>query len=104
MRSPRLSAALAIALSLVGCTKKSQSAVVLEKEYIPARVEGAELKERQLDREQWLVRVEMADGRKATASLDEAEWKTFQVGDRVRADYSQGNYTGTVWVVEIHKP
>ena len=77
---------------------------MIAKEHIPAHVEGTELRERQTHHEQWLVDIKMADGRRATASLDEAEWKTFQVGDRVRADYNQGSYTGTVWYVEIHKP
>lgn len=93
-----------VVLLTCGCTKKSQNAVVISKEHIPARVEGAELKERQLDRERWLVRVEMESGRKAEADVEEALWQSLKVGDRLIADYSEGNYTGTAWVVELRKP
>lgn len=74
------------------------------KEHIPAHVEGTELRERQTKNERWLVDIEMANGRRATADLNEPEWKTFQVGDRVLATYAQGDYTGAVWYVEIRKP
>lgn len=76
---------------------------MIAKEHIPAHVEGTELRERQTHHEQWLVDIKMADGRRATASINKPKWDSFQVGDRVRAKYAQGNYTGTIWSVEIRK-
>lgn len=77
---------------------------MIAKEHVPAHVEGTELRERQTKNERWLVDVKMADGRRATADLEEAEWKTYQVGERVRATYAQGDYTGSVWWCVIRKP
>lgn len=95
---------LATGLGLAGCTKKSQSAVILSKDYIPAHVEGTPYQERQVDRERWLVRVEMEDGRRTDADIDADLWKTLKVGDRVRAEYSEGNYTRTIWSADLRKP
>ncbi len=94
---------LALALLTAGCTKKSQSAVVISKDYIPAHVEGTEYQERQTDKEQWWVMIEMTNGRKADAPVDAELWKALKVGERVRADYSEGNHTGTIWGIELHK-
>ena len=104
MHVPQSVIFVSVVMLAFGCTKRSQSAVVISKEHIPARVEGAELKERQLDRERWLVKVEMESGRKAEADVDEVLWQSLKVGDRVVAEYSEGNYTGTAWVVELRKP
>ncbi|MEQ1861537.1 MAG: hypothetical protein ABMA13_16570 [Chthoniobacteraceae bacterium] len=104
MRIPRSVILILVATLTFGCTKKSQRAVVIAMEHIPARVEGAEYKERQTDRDRWLVKVEMESGRKAEADVDEALWQSLKVGDRVHAEYSEGNYTGTTWVVELRKP
>jgi hypothetical protein len=90
------------ALVLASCAKKTQNGVVIGKEYIPAHGEGMEYRERQTDREQWWVTVEMTDGRKANAPVDLEPWKAFKIGQRVRADYSEGKYTGTIWGIEIH--
>lgn len=95
---------LAAGLGLAGCTKKSQPAVVLSKEFIPAHVEGTELKERQTHHDRWLVKVEMESGRKAEADVEPEQWKTLKIGDRVRADYNEGNYTRSIWTVELHQP
>lgn len=77
---------------------------MIGKEYIPAHVEGTEYQERQTDREQWLIKVEMENGRKADAPVDAEQWKALNVGDRVRADYSEGKYTTTIWAIDLHKP
>lgn len=94
----------ALWLCCAGCTKKTQPAVVIAKDYIPAHVEGAEYQERQTDHERWLVRVEMEDGRKAEADLEPERWKALNMGDRVQAKYSEGNYTGTIWSVDLLNP
>jgi len=78
--------------------------VVIAKDYIPARVEGAEYQERQTDHDRWLVRIEMTNGRKAEADLEPEQWKALNIGDRVRAHYAEGKYTGTIWTVELHQP
>ncbi len=104
MNPPRGLLLLAAGLGLAGCTKKSQPAVVLSKDYIPAHVEGTPYQERQVDRERWLVRVEMEDGRKADADIDADLWQTLKVGDRVRAEYTQGNYTGSIWTCDLRRP
>jgi hypothetical protein len=87
-----------------GCAKKSQKAVVIAKDYIPAHIEGTEYQERQTDREQWLVKVEMEGGRKADAPVDKVQWESLKVGDRVHASYSEGKHTGTIWAIELRKP
>jgi hypothetical protein len=87
-----------------GCAKKSQKAVVIAKEHIPAHVEGTEYQERQTDREQWWVKVEMQGGRKADAPVDKAQWESLKVGDRVHANYSEGKHTGTIWAIELRQP
>ena len=97
-------ALVAFAILAFGCAKKSQTAVVTAKEHIPAHVEGTEYQERQTDREQWLVKVEMQGGRKADAPVDKAQWELLKVGDRVHASYSEGKHTGTIWAIELRKP
>ena len=87
-----------------GCAKKSQKAVVIAKDHIPAHVEGTEYQERQTDREQWLVKVEMENGRKAEAPVEKAQWESLKVGDSVHASYSEGKHTGTIWAIDLRKP
>ena len=103
---PLLRSALSISVVMLGfgCAKKSQDAVVIDKQHIPAHVEGTEYAERQTDREQWWVKIEMAGGRKAEAPVDEAQYQSLKIGDHVRANYSEGNYTGTIWAIELRKP
>jgi len=96
-------AAVALIVSCGGCAKKTEQAKIVGKEYIPAHVEGTEYKEREMEHEQWLVEVQMEDGRRTNAPVDEAQWKTLKVGDRVQAKYSQGKYTGTIWGIDIQK-
>ena len=91
------------AVTVSGCSDRSQDAVVIAKEHGAAHVEGTEYKERELDHEQWLVEVRMKSGLRARAPVDEAQWNVLNAGDRVRARYSQGKYTGTVWAIEIEK-
>ena len=90
-------------LAIAGCTKKSVKAVVIEKRYVPAHVEGTEYKEGEMSHEQWLVTVEMENGRKNNAPVTEAQWNSLKVGDAVVAKYSQGNYTGTIWGIDLEK-
>ena len=63
---------------VVSCAKKSQKAVVIAKDHTPAHVEGTEYQERQTDREQWLVKVEMENGRKAEAPVDKPQWDSLK--------------------------
>ena len=86
-----------------GCTEKSQEAVVIGKERIAAHVEGTDYKERESDHEQWVIEIKMKSGMRASAPVDEAQWNALKPGDRVRAKYSQGKYTGTIWAIEIQK-
>jgi hypothetical protein len=95
---------LTAGLGLASCAKKTQPATVVAKEYIPAHVEGTPREERQIDRERWLVKVEMKNGRKAEADIDAELWKALKVGDRVWADYYEGKYTGTIWSADLHRP
>ena len=104
MHVPRSALLVLVVMLAFGCAKKSQKAVVLAKEHIPAHVEGTEYQERQTDHEQWLVKVEMEGGRKAEAPVDEAQWQSLKVGDRVHASYSEGKYTGTIWAIDLRKP
>jgi hypothetical protein len=94
---------LALMLAVSGCTKKSQNAVVVGKEHIAAHVPGTDYKEREMDHEQWLVKVQMEDRRVNDAPVEKEQWQSLKVGDRVRVRYSQGNYTGTVWAIDIEK-
>ena len=104
MQVPQLALFVSAVMLAFGCAKKGQKAVVIAKEHIPAHVEGTEYQERQTDREQWLVKVEMEGGRKAEAPVDEAQWKSLKVGDRVHASYSEGKHTGTIWAIELRQP
>ena len=93
---------------LAGCNTKSQNAIVLSKEFIPAQTvaaDGAEPapQERATQHDQWLVHVEMADRKKAQADVEQSQWNELRVGDIVTATYSQGKYTGTVWRVELRR-
>ena len=96
---------LGIVLVLMGsgCTKKGQRAVVMAKQHIPAHVAGTEYKEREMDHEQWLVTVEMEDRQTKDAPVEKEQYDALKVGDRVRAKYSQGNYTHTIWAIDIEK-
>lgn len=94
---------------LAGCNTKSQTAVVLSKKFVPALkvpADGAEPapQEGTTPHDRWLVRVEMADGKKVEADVEEAQWNQLRVGDKVKATYSQGNYTGTVWRIDLSQP
>ena len=95
---------VSVVMLVFGCVKKSQKAVVIAKQHIPAHVEGTEYQERQTDREQWLVKVEMEDWRKAEAPVEKAQWESLKVGDPVHASYSEGKHTGTIWAIELRKP
>lgn len=86
-----------------GCSKKTQDAVVVAKEHIAAHIPGTEYKEREMDHEQWLVEVQLESGRKTNAPVDEVQWNALKVGDRVQANYSQADYTGTIWGIDIRK-
>ncbi len=93
---------------LAGCNTKSQTAVVVSKEFIPAQIISADgpataQQEGTTPHDRWLVHVEMADGKKALADVEQAEWDELRVGDKVQATYKQGKYTGTVWYVELRK-
>ena len=93
---------------LAACNTKSQTAVVLSKEFIPALIipedgSAPAQQERATPHDRWLVHVEMASGRKAQADVEQAQWNALRVGDQVTATYSEGNYTGTVWHVELRK-
>ena len=99
----RLFLALVFVVTFPGCSKESQDAVVIGKEHIPAHVEGTEYKEREMDHEQWWVDVRMKSGLRANAPVDEAQWNALKPGDRVRAKYAEGKYTGTVWAIDIQK-
>ena len=104
MHVPRSVLFVLVVMLTYGCTKKSQKAVVIAKDHIPAHVEGTEYQERQTDREQWWVKVEMENRREADAPVDEAQWQSLKVGDRVEASYSEGKHTGTIWAIELRKP
>jgi hypothetical protein len=104
MHVPRSVLLLLVVVLAFGCAKKSQKAVVIAKEHIPAHVDGTEYQERQTDREQWLVKVEMENGRKAGAPVEKAQWESLKVGDHVHASYSEGKHTGTIWAIELRKP
>jgi hypothetical protein len=99
-----LGSLLFLGFVLVGCTKATQHAIVIDKAHIAAHVEGTEYKEREMDHEQWLVKVQIENGPKANAPVDQDLWNALKVGDRVRAKYSRGNYTGTIWAIDIEKP
>lgn len=45
----------------------------------------------------------MENHHRTKAPVDETQWNALRVGVRVRAKYSQGNYTGTIWGIEIEK-
>jgi hypothetical protein len=90
-------------LGVASCAKKSQNAVVVAKEHIPAHVEGTPYQEREMDREQWLVKIQFEGGRTTSAPVDAEQWKTLNVGDRVVAQYSEGKHTGTIWAIEVRK-
>ncbi len=96
-------AALSI-IALAACDKKSTTAKVIGKGHIPAHVEGTEWKEREMDHEQWLVTVEFeAGGRKTDAPVDKSQWDALKNGDRVRVNYSEGQYSHTIWGIDLRK-
>jgi hypothetical protein len=100
---------VAVSFLLAGCKAKSQTAVVLSKKFVPALkapADGTEPapQEGTTPHDRWLVRVEMADGKKVDADVDKAQWNHLRVGDKVQAAYSQGNYTGTVWRIDLSQP
>lgn len=93
---------------LAGCNTQSQTAVVVSKEFIPAQIipaDGTEpaRQEGATPHDRLLVQVAMADGKKALADVQQAQWDELRVGDKVKATYKQGKYTGTVWYVELRK-
>ena len=125
---------LGCVLLLTGCWKKSGDAIVIGKEYVPAREIVATSNEspspsataapvndetvqdatggttepavdpRAIDREQWIVNVEMvADRRKIDVCVEAPEWNALKEGDRVQVAYREGKYTGTVWSAKITK-
>lgn len=95
--------ALVAALSLAACVKKGGEAVVVERDYIPATYSSAVGEEgRELVAEQWILLVRMRDdAKRIRVSVDLPEWEKAKAGDRVKVSYSQGKYTGTVWVAEL---
>ncbi len=93
---------------LAGCNTKSQTAVVVSKEFIPAQIIPADgpapaQQEGTTPHDRLLVHVEMADGKRPLADVEQAQWDELRVGDKVQATYKQGKYTGTVWYVELSK-
>ncbi len=93
--------ALALAVSLTACARKSQDAVVTGKEYVPAQTGTTAIADNQLDHEQWIVEVEMANRLKGSVPVEHARWESLKMGDKVKVSYSQGKYTGTIWGIEI---
>lgn len=52
--------------------------------------------------EQWRVTVEMVEvSRRFVVHTDRAHYERLKKDDRVRVNYKEGNYTGTVWAAEF---
>ncbi len=103
---PFLAAVLLVAFA--GCNTKTQDAVVLSKEFIPAQIiaengPAPEQSERAVQHDQWLVHIQMADRFLADVNVEQPQWVALRVGDKVEAIYAQGKYTGTIWRVELRK-
>ena len=91
-------------LLLGGCNKKMQKAAVLSKDYVAAASKDQPLTdERQLDHERWLIYVEMDNRRRAQVDVTPDQWRDLKVGDRVRVNYDEGKYTGTIWGSRLEK-
>ena len=89
---------------LSGCDKKTQKAEVVSKQHVPAAKAGEALTdERQLNEERWLINVEMDNRLRTHVDVTPEEWRTFKVGDRVRVNLEQGQYTGTIWGRKLEK-
>ncbi len=93
---------LVLLFSLSGCEKKSQHAVVIGREHLLPTPQGQTAKDpRETSSEQWLIHIEMQNGRKASVPVERAEWERHRIGERVQARYSEGKYTGTIWGIEL---
>ncbi|HEX8280103.1 MAG TPA: hypothetical protein VF551_01895 [Chthoniobacterales bacterium] len=63
---------------------------------------GPPIDSRATHREQWIVAVEMIEGgRKIDVRVDPGQFDALKEGDRVRVEYREGKYTGTVWSSSI---
>ena len=63
---------------------------------------GPPIDSRATHREQWIVAVEMIEGgRKIDVRVDPERFNALKEGDRVRVEYREGKYTGTVWSSSI---
>lgn len=109
MRNQILFRALLLCALPGACAEKSQDAVVVGKEFIAA-VDPADLKPdeavkdpRACGHDVWLVEIEMTNRVKADAPVEKAEWDALKVGDKVKATYSEGKYTRTIWSVNVKK-
>ena len=71
--------------------------IVMKKE-----VRGTSKDPRATTDEQWRVTVEMVDvSRRFVVPTDRAHYERLKKDDRVRVNYKEGNYTGTVWAAEF---
>ncbi len=76
--------------------------IVVDSIVMKKDVRGTSRDPRAIDREQWIVRLEMIqDLRKLTVFTERARWEKLKVGDRVKVTYRQGKYTGSIWSVNI---
>jgi hypothetical protein len=94
---------LAVIAGFSGCNKKSADVVIVSKEHIPPHVPGTPESIRETDQDQWMIDVQFANGNERRTAVDAEQWKTFKVGERVHANYSEGEYTHTVWAIDLHK-
>jgi hypothetical protein len=71
--------------------------IVMKKE-----VRGTSKDPRAGSEEKWLLKVGMVGvGPSFNIYTDRAHYDKLKVGDRIKVRYSEGKYTGTVWVSEI---
>jgi hypothetical protein len=45
----------------------------------------------------------IANGRTVDVPVDKDQWNSLKQGDRVEATYHEGNYTGTIWAIDVKK-
>jgi hypothetical protein len=68
----------------------------------PDDATGPTVDPRSTDHEQWILKVELAQGgRRMDVRVEHARWDKLKIGDRVHVTYREGKYTGTVWSADL---
>jgi hypothetical protein len=93
-----------LGLVLGACTKKQHLAEVMSKEFRPRPPEQSTKEGRTTHHHEHWVHVRfVGSSRKVDVPVDKTQWDNLKVGDRVQATYREGNYTGTIWAIDVEK-